>query len=136
MTQSRYLLKYLGDNKQELSLILELIAKDKSMKLRNGKWNISDKTVAAVLEKFDESLFSLEKLDSLGTELNDGFALYPYQEDIVKFCIDRNSALVAAGCGCGTCASAFGPASGFVCGLATSATEGCCGKVADSRTVK
>ena len=97
MTQSRYLLKYLGDNKQELSLILELIAKDKSMKLRNGKWNISDKTVAAVLERFDESLFSLEKLDSLGTELNDGFALYPYQEDIVKFCIDRNSAQVAAG---------------------------------------
>ena len=101
MTQSRYLLKYLGTDKIELSLVLEEIAKDKSMKLRNGRWNIADKTVAAILGKFDKSLFSLEKLDSLGTELNDGFALYPYQEDIVKFCIDRNSALVAAGCGCG-----------------------------------
>ena len=59
MTQSRYLLKYLGTDKMELSLVLEEIAKDKSMKLRNGRWNIADKTVAAILGKFDKSLFSL-----------------------------------------------------------------------------
>lgn len=101
MTQCRYSLKYLGTDKQERSLILEEIARDESLKLRDGRWDISGATAASVLERFGGSRLSLEKLDSLGTELNEGFSLYPYQEDIVRFCIGRNSALVAAGCGCG-----------------------------------
>lgn len=96
-----YSLKYLGQNKIELSHIMEEIAKDKSMKFKNGKWIVSENTMTTIMNKFDSSNFSIEEIIQLGTDLNEGFSLYPYQKDIVQFCINRNSALVAAGCGCG-----------------------------------
>ena len=101
LPDTRYSINFIGKDKDKLLDMLSIIGSDKTARFHNGRWSVLGGTLSSIIEVVDKSLLDIKEEIELGTELQSGYKLYPFQKDIVEFCIARNGSLIAAACGTG-----------------------------------
>ena len=101
LPDARYTINFIGKDKDKLVDMLSIIGSDKTARFHNGRWSILGGTLSSIIAVVDKSLLDIKEEIELGTELQSGYKLYPFQKDIVEFCIARNGSLIAAACGTG-----------------------------------
>ena len=101
LPDARYTINFIGKDKDKLVDMLSIIGSDKTARFHNGRWSVLGGTLSSIIAVVDKSLLDIKEEIELGTELQSGYKLYPFQKDIVEFCIARNGSLIAAACGTG-----------------------------------
>lgn len=101
LPDARYSINFIGKDKDRLLDMLSIIGKDKTARFHNGRWSVAGGTLSSVIALVDRSLLDIREDTELGKGLQSGYRLYPFQKDIVEFCISRNGSLIAASCGTG-----------------------------------
>ena len=103
--QGIYQVRYMGNDCNEFDRLIAIMSSDKSFSFNNGDWIITGTTLDLILNK--HSILDLEySLNSniaiendIGSDLK--FSLFPYQKDVVSFCLDKGKSIIVLPCGAG-----------------------------------
>ena len=99
-TQDIFLVKCKSNDMGERNKFLSIVGKDDTKHFKNGAWQVQKSTIDLLLEVFPESdLILVNPNFEIGKKLK--LNLYDYQKDIVKFCLEKKNAIIAAACGAG-----------------------------------
>lgn len=101
LPDARYTINYIGKDKDKLLSMLQIIGRDNRSRFHNGRWSVASGALSSIVEAVGKTFLDIQEEKELGAELQSGYKLYPFQKDIVEFCISRNGSLIAASCGAG-----------------------------------
>lgn len=102
-----YLASFVGNDLDLFDQFLYIVGKDKGARYKAGKWLLSQSTINNILATIPEKNLSVEQPElidlasysDIGSTLK--LSLYPYQKDIVEYCVKNKKAIIVAPCGCG-----------------------------------
>lgn len=99
------MVKYVGSSSEEFDRYLLIVNKDDSASYRNGGWILSGDSICKIKEDFNTDSFNISSIssaepeDDIGKELK--LSPFPYQRDIIKYCLEKQKAIIVAPCGAG-----------------------------------
>lgn len=103
----KYLVSFIGTDLDILDKYLYIVGKDKGARYRAGKWLLSQSTVDHILTDIPENDILIEKPTLIditnGMDIGSRLKLppYPYQKDIIEYCIKNKKAIIVSPCGSG-----------------------------------
>ena len=99
------MVKYVGSSSEEFDRYLLIVNKDDSASYRDGGWILSEDSVCKIKEGFNTDSFNISSISSAESEDDIGKELklspFPYQRDIIKYCLEKQKAIIVAPCGAG-----------------------------------
>lgn len=99
------MVKYVGSSSEEFDRYLLIVNKDDSASYRDGGWILSEDSICKIKEDFNTDSFNISSIssaepeDDIGKELK--LSPFPYQRDIIKYCLEKQKAIIVAPCGAG-----------------------------------
>ena len=83
LPDARYTINFIGKDKDKLVDMLSIIGSDKTARFHNGRWSVLGGTLSSIIAVVDKSLLDIKEEIELGTELQSGYKLYPFQKDFL-----------------------------------------------------
>jgi len=104
---NKYIISYSGKNPENFDKFITLINSDEDNEYHKKQWLISQKTYDNILKEIPlneldfkgEDLSSLKEDNEIGKDLK--LKLFPYQKEVVRFCLSKNKAIIVLPCGSG-----------------------------------
>lgn len=102
-----YLVSFNGNNVDIFDQYISIIGRDKESKYKTGKWILKPDTVNKLIETIPDKNIIIEEYQDTVTqeEFDIGNVikadLYPYQRDVVEYCLKNKKAIIVAPCGAG-----------------------------------
>lgn len=94
--------KFIGTDLQDRDKYLSIINKDRSLTYKDDQFYVSEETVSELKKELNNKFTIIRPeidADDIGSELK--LSLYPYQKDVVKFCLEHQYGILVLPCGAG-----------------------------------
>lgn len=103
-THNKYAVSFAGNDKDTFDTFISIVNNDEGLSFKNQKWIISSATKDKLEKSLDPDSYFIENAEDTSSPEVGKFLklnLYPYQKDIVEFCLKKGKGIIVAPCGSG-----------------------------------
>lgn len=101
-----YKVRFIGtDNETILDRYMNILSSDKNLGFKDGHFIVSEESASRIKDEIPDGCYSIQEVfeelpnNDIGQFLK--LSLFPYQKDIVKFCIQKKNGIIVLPCGSG-----------------------------------
>lgn len=103
-SNNKYAVSFAGNDLNTFDIFISIINQDKDLSFKDSKWIVSSITKDKLEKELKSDSYFIEKIeDTVQPEVGKFLKLnlYPYQKDIVEFCLNNKKGIIVAPCGSG-----------------------------------